>query len=55
MSYLRFLVFFLCIVVSSVWFVFILCIVRPMLPISLDFPFLIAPTDFANAYLDLYM
>jgi len=38
---------FLCFVL----FVFILCLVYPMLPVSLDCPFLIAPSVFSNVYL----
>ena len=34
-----------------VLFVFVLCIVCPMLPVSLDCPFLIAPSVFSNVYL----
>jgi hypothetical protein len=33
------------------WFVFVLCLVYPMLPVSLDCPFLIAPSLFSNIYL----
>ena len=33
------------------WFVFVLCLVYPMLPVSLDCPFLIAPSIFSNVYL----
>ena len=32
-------------------FVFVLCLACPMLPVSLDCPFLIAPTFFSNMYL----
>ena len=32
-------------------FFFVLCLVYPMLPISLDCPFLIAPSVFSNVYL----
>jgi hypothetical protein len=34
-----------------VLFVFVLCLVCPMLPVSLDCPFLIAPSIFSNVYL----
>ena len=51
-----------CIVMSNtycvmffVWFVFVLCLVCPMLPISLDCPFLIAPLVFFNVYLIICM
>ena len=37
-------------VVCCVLFVFILCLVFPMLPVSLDCPFLIAPSIFSNVY-----
>jgi len=40
---------FLCCV--FVLFVFVLCPVYPMLPVSLDCPFLIAPSVFSNVYL----
>ena len=45
----------LCIVVSNAYcavflFVFVLCLVYPMLPVSLDCPFLIAPLVFSNVY-----
>ena len=38
-------------VVFYVLLVFVLCLVYPMLPISLDCPFLIAPSVFSNVYL----
>jgi hypothetical protein len=38
-------------VVFFVLFVFVLCLVYPMLPVSLDCPFLIAPSVFSNVYL----
>ena len=38
-------------VVLSVMFVFVLCLVYPMLPVSLECPFLIAPSVFFNVYL----
>jgi hypothetical protein len=31
-------------------FVFVLCLVSPMLPVSLDCPFLIAPSGFSSVY-----
>jgi hypothetical protein len=34
-----------------VLFVFVLCIVYPMLPVSLDYPFFIALSVFSNVYL----
>ena len=35
------------------WFLFVvvLCLVYPMLPVSLDYPFLLAPSVFSNVYL----
>ena len=36
-------------------FVFVLCLVYPMLPVSLDFSFLIAPSAFANVYSSSYI
>ena len=41
-----FLFFFLCDV-----FVFVLCLVCPMLPVSLDYPFLVSHLCFSNVYL----
>jgi hypothetical protein len=38
-------------VVVLVLFVFVMCLVCPMLPVSLDYPFLIAPSSFSNVYL----
>jgi len=38
-------------VVFCVLFAFVLCLVCPMLPESLDCPFLIAPSVFSNVYL----
>jgi hypothetical protein len=35
-------------------FVFILCLVCPMLPLSLDCPFLIAPSVFSHVYFDYF-
>jgi hypothetical protein len=32
-------------------FVFVLCLVCPKLPVSLNCPFVIAPSDFSNVYL----
>ena len=40
---------FLC-CVFFVLFVFVLCLVNPMLPVSLDCPFVIAPSVFFNVY-----
>ena len=34
-------------------FVFIRCLVYPMMPVSLDFTFLIAPSVFSNVYLNI--
>jgi hypothetical protein len=45
------LIFLALCVVFFALFVFVLCIVYPMLPVSLDFPFLIAPSVFDNVYL----
>jgi hypothetical protein len=36
-----------------VLFVFVLCLVYPMFPVSLDCPFLIAPSVFSNVYFTL--
>ena len=53
MSYLRHLCFFsgvqhmFCVFVL---FVFVLCLVYPMLPISLDCNFFISPSVFSNVY-----
>jgi hypothetical protein len=33
----------------------VLCLVYPMLPVSLDFPFFIAPSVFSNMYLKCYL
>ena len=38
-------------VVCFVLFVFVLCLVCPMLSVSLDYPSLIAPSVFFNVYL----
>ena len=46
---LSFLVF------SVVLFVFVLCLVYPMLPVSLDCPFLVVPSGFAIVYLGLIL
>ena len=47
MSYLR----YLCLFTYCVVFLFIFCrLVYPMLPVSLDCPFLIAPSVFSNVY-----
>jgi hypothetical protein len=55
MSYLRYLCLFaysnaqhiLCCVFCLIYF----CLVYPMLPVSLDFPFLIVASGFSNVYL----
>lgn len=44
------LICFVFYVVRFVLFVFVLCIVCRVLPLSLDFPFLIAPSVFSNIY-----
>jgi hypothetical protein len=36
-------------------FVFVLCLVVQMLPVSLNSPFLIAPSVFSNVYLFVYV
>ena len=47
---LIFLIF--CVVLCfCVLFVFVLCLMYPMLPFSLDCPFVIAPSVFSNVYL----
>jgi hypothetical protein len=38
------------VVVFFILFVFELCFVNPMLPVSLDCPFLISPSVFSNVY-----
>jgi len=49
---LIFLVFCVVLCFCVVFFcVFVLCLVYPMLPVSLDCPFLIAPSVFSNVYL----
>jgi hypothetical protein len=54
MSYLRYLCLFVYSAVQHilcyvfVLFVFVLCLVYPMLPVSLDCLFLIAPSVFSN-------
>jgi hypothetical protein len=57
MSYLRYLCLFVYSGVQHIWccvfcFVFIR-IVYPMLPVSLDFPFLIAPSVFLYVYFQI--
>jgi len=42
---------FLCCVVLLCLFVFVLCLVYPMLPVFLDFPFLIGSSVSPNVYL----
>jgi len=45
-------VFFVSIVVSNIYcVVFLFCSSSSMLPVYLDFPFLIAPLAFSNVYL----
>jgi hypothetical protein len=60
MSYLRYLCFYAysgvqrilwCGFYCFVLFVFVLCLVYPMLPVSLDCPFLIATSVFSNVYI----
>jgi len=55
MSYLRYLCLYtysgVCVLVVYFLFVFVLCLVCPMLLVSLDCPFLIAASVFFNAYL----
>ena len=41
----------ICVVFLAGLFVFVLCHVYPMLPVSLDYPFMIAPSVFSNVYL----
>ena len=36
---------------QCLWIVFVLCLVNPVLSVSLDCPFLIAPSVFSNVYL----
>jgi hypothetical protein len=49
MSYLRYLCF--CAIYIMLCFRFVcLRFVYPMLPVSLQFPFLIAPSEFSNVY-----
>jgi hypothetical protein len=53
MSHLRYLCLLAYIVVpNTALSVFVFCLVHPMLPVSLDYPFLIAPSVFSNAYFD---
>ena len=40
------------IVVSNTYCVVVFCLVYPMLPVSLDCPFLIAPSVFSNVYVE---
>ena len=52
MTYLRYLCLFTYNGVFFVLFMFVFCLVHPMLPVSLDCPFfLIAPSVFSNGYL----
>ena len=55
MTYLRYLCLFAYCVVFSALFVFVLCLVYPMLPVSLGCLFLIAPSVFSNVYLQRYV
>ena len=45
------LLIFLVFCVVSPLFVFLLCLTCPMLPVSLGYPFFIAPSVFSNVYL----
>jgi hypothetical protein len=47
------LLIFLVFCVEFLFFVFVLCLVYPMLPVSLDCPFLITPSVFSNVYFQL--
>ena len=59
-AHVFFLIHYLCLFAHSgvqhilccvfVLFVFVLCLVYPMLPVSQDCPFLIAPSVFSNVY-----
>ena len=49
---LIFLVFCAVCVFVVVLFAFVLCLVYPMLPVSLNFPFLVAPSVFSNVCLN---
>jgi len=53
LSYLRYLSLFAYSGVSLLLFVFVLCLVSPMLPFSLDCPFFIVPSVFSNVYLNV--
>ena len=55
MSYLRYLCFFLRVVVSNTSCFCFLCLrlMYTMLPVSLDWPFLIAPSVFSNIYIEV--
>jgi hypothetical protein len=50
MSYLRYLRLFVNSGVQHIFCFVFLCLVYPMLPVSLDCPFLIAPSVFFNIY-----
>ena len=52
---LIFLVSVFCLSSSCVLFVFILCLVCPMLPVSLDCPFLIVSLGFSRVYFKPYL
>ena len=43
--------FLCCIVFFAALFVFVLCLVYPMLPVALDCPLFVAPSVFSNVYL----
>jgi len=47
------LIFLVFCVVFFVLFVFVVCLVYPMLLVSLDCPFMIAPSAFSNVYLNI--
>jgi len=47
------LLIFLVFCVVFLFFVFVLCLVYPMLPVFLDCPFLITPSVFSNVYFHL--
>jgi len=49
------LIFLMFYVVFFALFVFVLCLVYSMLPVSMHCPFVIAPSDCSNVYLIYYM
>jgi hypothetical protein len=51
MCYLRSLCFFSIVVSNTYCVVFLFCFSSSMLPVSLDCPFVIAPSIFSNVYL----